>query len=276
VFSNLFVLGQGDGFSSGNSFRYNFYYKNANSTGNSVPDTKKLLSVLIKSLNSIEKPKGRVFLMLSSGKDSVAIAIALSMSNLKDSTTCLTFTNDKPNEESVIASEICNRLGLRHKAVSIDINNKSFSDTLRKGISNFTLPSLDLVTIPYLKCVLENVGKGDLLLDGSGNDVYVGHVPPKWQKQWDTFINRTEYLGRYARNVVHPRTKLAKLFRTRSEFCFAGKYLSFQEAKKIYKETNDVRGYWRDSDKNYNNMDLFDFRAVIRGRHPDQELLCVK
>ena len=110
-----------------------------------------------------------------------------------------------------------------------------------------------------------------------GNDVYFGHVPSTKSmfkmhfhhsiykliyNIFDTYISRTSnfsYFQKFKSQLVVP-----------------GKYFKLSELKKIYSYEDFNLNHWKKLDQLFRNYNVFDFRAVTRGRYYDQNVAMLK
>ena len=274
-FKEVSALGVGDELQN-NTHHINFPYFNNLSSNQTKPTFEKYLRLLSQSIQKKVKDKKAV-LMLSSGKDSVALALAASKI---DSTniTCVTYASENfKDDESFFASNLCKELGLTHKTIRLSNVNSDQSDLLNSFFQSSIFPISDPAAIPYILCLNEVKKELDfeIVLDGMGNDIYMGHVPSKNDIYKNIFNTISPYFQK-ARILIGHESKLNFFFNTRSENTFPGRLFSQLEINKFLDNSFNVRNFWVEQDKKYKNLDNFDFRSIIRGRNYDQNVGMMK
>ncbi|MES9945267.1 MAG: asparagine synthetase B family protein [Candidatus Thiodiazotropha sp.] len=154
---------------------------------------------LIKAVTDCLPEQGRIALTLSGGKDSSALAIALSKI-CPDRVVALTIgQSEKRSDETKDARKVCKALGLQH------ISYYPTDDEIEEGFYKFTAlsdqPIGDPATLPYFLGMTKLPDDCNLILDGTGNDYYFGvsSVPRgiwKYQKRIDIEDRVPKYLWR--------------------------------------------------------------------------------
>lgn len=116
-------------------------------------------------------------LMLSGGKDSTLLAYALKDAGYNN-VVALTYYSGSREDERLDASVVCNALGYVHEVIEANLES-DFNTFISSAGQNF-LPNADFAYVAYLRCAARFSELGvESIVDGMGNDVYVGHVPPK-------------------------------------------------------------------------------------------------
>ena len=155
-----------------NEYRWN----SASSRNDEEPSTTRLRELIAHATDEqVRAGGGDAALMLSSGKDSVALAVALADSG-NQQVPCFTFTAHGGDREHLYAAQLCKRLGLTHHAVSPD-DPAAMKAALMRFFEESSQPTADLSIIPSMM-IAERVGYGTGgLMDGTGNDPYMGWMP---------------------------------------------------------------------------------------------------
>ena len=138
IYENVYALGIGDQLkvkkSGETEFSSDFPYYHNKATGESEPSTKTLLELLCAS---VEKRLGadNGALMMSSGKDSVSIALALKESGLNDKVFAYTYGDPQSGytDEADEAANISEKLCMKHKMISVPQDSK----TVKKALHHF-------------------------------------------------------------------------------------------------------------------------------------------
>lgn len=283
-FDNVFLLGIGDCLLIQRDIQknwslkttINFPYFNVNNNQSSQPSTIKLKELITKSLSRRISSPDKAILMLSSGKDSSGLAIGLKNSHLSK-VRCITFSTEDSNDEAEIASNIAKKLCLNHKIIKIDHDKNFIKNNFYKFFQEMNYPCVDNAMIPYMLCLAKADFDYDTIIDGMGNDIYFGHVPSK-----KAISKMILYRGifKIINNILNkyiPRTSNLTYFgKYKSQLVVPGKYFKVSELNKFYlhSKLNDTE--WETLDKNYQHLNVFDFRAITRGRFYDQTVAMMK
>lgn len=171
--------------------------------GRSISDPNELDAILASELPRFEKhlfdavqdslpTSGRVGLLLSGGKDSSALAIALK--HLAGSRT-LAITVSNPNrqlDESTYASRIAKFLGLEH--FIYNPTDDELFVTANELFSGLGQPVGDPAIIPLVAMFRRLPEEISVIFDGTGNDYYFGITRPigrkiyEWRRMFDRFV----------------------------------------------------------------------------------------
>lgn len=173
-----------------------------------------------------------VFLMVSGGKDSVSVAWALH--ELNRPATLIHCTNRGRENESPEVQRLADMLGFECLLLSDDI--QAVDSFFRQNVHKLPIPMGDPAFFAYLRAVreigtiLDRAGqKNAVVLDGMGNDAYMGHVPPLREK-WLLRLPRFPFLSEsftfliYGHGVTH--YALGTLFKRREERHFSGAFFA--------------------------------------------------
>ncbi len=160
------------------------------------------------------------------------------------------------------------RLGIRHEVVTLPDDPALMRTTLTRFFEEAPQPSADLTTIPYAFITQQHMSPGGGVMDGSGNDTYMGFLS-RWKSRLKANLRvRPRVLSRTVRQRLpldsgvnyFTRSRVASLlplrmFRTHDIFAF-------------YPDAVDTEDYWyREGEKD--NGDLVDFLAATVLRQDD-------
>lgn len=282
IYRNIFVVGIGvsvvvrpvaDRFEL--EFSYVFPFNNASrkSPDAEAPDEALILELLAKAVVDQVDSSRPSFLFHSAGKDSNMIALALAEAGWQSRVTLITQKSLGPADESLISRDIAARLGFRHFIMEPSSSIESWpNDEISNYFSLAPFPCTDDVSMAYpLYAVQIPELKGANIIDGMGNDVYIGHVPTaaEFNKQ-----KYSKYLA--ALNLVSRKMRsegiLYRVSKYRAEHVGIGG-LSDKDASEIYPGFTAVRGYWHSID---DGRDYLDLRSMVRGGIIDQEIFIRK
>lgn len=232
---------------------------------NEVEFTNNLFAAVERSID--ERRKSVLF--LSSGKDSAALAVAMAECCDPSSVHAITYSAPQ-NNESEIASRIANRFGFSHDIISID-NYRLDEVLLKTFFARQLIPSLDLCATVYLHCGLENF-EGCNLVDGMGNDQYIGHIPPKKEAIAAQLQGLIPYSFKTLVGALrHYHRAFAIGSKTRSEMVGFWSFLSHSQLADELTPFSQRRKVWYQIDRAYRGYDYFDLRAELRGSYIDFE-----
>ena len=169
-----------DKITSDSQTSYDFLlYKNS-TNGNSLKSLNYHLnefeSILINSISERIKSAKKVGLLFSAGKDSTAIAIAMSKMP-KENFLAITLSSDEMKEDVKRSVDICKYLGLKQEIISID--EKDIKKGFEFLVSNLDQPMADPASISYVIALQDKFKDIDTFIDGTGNDYYFG-----FKKTW--------------------------------------------------------------------------------------------
>jgi hypothetical protein len=189
-----------------------------------------------------------IYLMASGGKDSLSIAWALSQLGQKCTLVhCRDYLRD---DESVPTREAAALLG--HDYLEIETHLPNVNDFLRERSSLLSLPIADVAFFPYVAAVLRveqkqkaarNSPRSALLLDGMGNDAYMGHIPGGREKRLLSLprchVSESLISYFYGNNYIHYGLEILSRYPYERHFSGAGfsvKGLSHDELQASFRE----------------------------------------
>lgn len=256
-------------------FSHDFPFLNANRlpAGEMQPDEDLILQLLAEATtNRIDESKPS-FLFHSAGKDSNSIALALAEAGWQDKVTLITHKSKGKADESEISAKIAKQLGFKHQILhEVDQMQVEHHQAIEDYFINAPFPCTDNITLAYpLYAYQLPELKGANIIDGMGNDVFIGHIPGGSEfkrQQLSKYLKHSRLFSKHfpSESLFHAAG------RTRSEWTgLSG--LSFSDTKKILPEAYDVSNYWLAKDT---NEDYLDFRPAIRGTIIDQEIFTRK
>ncbi len=281
VFKNLYVLNIGDKAEILKiserleiNFSHHFPYFNFAREKEFLPDENKLLRLLGESTLQKLRSGAPTYLFQSLGKDSNTIALALAECGFHD-LICLTLSTGDRKDESEVAAEIARRLGFKHQKLLIPrrLTPHHFRE-LEFYFENIPLPCVDGVSLAYPFYALQINFRGTNVLDGSGNDIYMGHVPRHVEFKRQKIYPRFCFLRPLADRLPSGNF-LSAITRTRSEM--AGPFgFTFRDTKKLFPPAIPVFPFWKKADQMRKNWDYFDLKADIWGPNLEFDLVMRK
>lgn len=282
AYENLFIVSIGDTAQAQTiagkielSFTHAFPFLNAKrlSETEMAPDEDLILQMLAEATISRLDPSRPSFLFHSAGKDSNSIALALAEAGWQDKVTLITHKSKGARDESAISAKIANQLGFNHQILhEVDQLDQFHKQAIEAYFVSAPFPCTDSVSLAYPLYALQLPSLiGANIIDGMGNDVFIGHIP-----------NALEYKRQRISKYLGCIRSLSHLVPSTSLFHAAGKCrtehtglsgFSFADTKTIYSDGVNTDKYWQSRDT---NLDYLDFRASIRGIIIDQEVFIRK
>jgi asparagine synthase (glutamine-hydrolysing) len=282
VYESIYILGIGDKAWANTSngkielqFSHKFPFMNAKRLPASEiqPDEDYILQLLAEATISRLDTSRPSFLFHSAGKDSNSIALALAEAGWQNKVTLITHKSKGEADESVISEKIAKHLGFRHEVLhEVDKLEASHQKAINNYFVHAPFPCTDDITLAYplysyqlpeLRCAN--------IIDGMGNDVFMGHIPSQSEFSRQKFANYIPFI-RSLSKYFPSEGRIHIPARARAEWTgLSG--LSFSDTKKILNNCYDVSNFWIAKDE---MQDYLDFRASIRGVILDQEIFSRK
>lgn len=283
AYKDIYILGIGDKahISTDNGkidiqFKHDFPFINVNrlSADEMKPDEDLILQMLAEAvINRIDESKPS-FLFHSAGKDSNSIALAIAEAGWQDRITLITHKSKGMADESEISARIAKKMGFKHQVLhEVDMLKAGHKQAISSYFVSSPFPCTDNVSLAYpLYAYQMPELKSANIIDGMGNDVFIGHIPSKAEYKHQK-LSRYLKSSRSISKKFPSESLLHIVGRTRSEWTgLAG--LSFSDVEKILPNAFDVSDYWKLKDNI--TQDYLDFRASVRGAIIDQEIFTRK
>lgn len=274
LYKNLFVLSMGDKLEVATSkdkkleirFDHEYYYFHKYRNSKDEGDIPYFLDLLKEAILKRLNPEKEIYLFHSAGKDSNIIALSLAESDLKDKVICLTLKGPPHKDESLLAKELAKKLGLTHVVFHLpDKINDKHIEFLKRYFQKMMLPCADGVALVYPFYAMEFDFRGVNLLDGSGVDVFAGHIPRKVEFHRQLLFSKFHFL-RPISDRLPTGNLLQKITLTRPEWVgFNG--FTYLWAKKIFPQATPVYPFWRREDKKRKRWDYFDLKGDLWATH---------
>lgn len=285
VYKNIFIVGIGDKaqVSTVNGkidvqFSHEFPYSNLLrlAEGEMKPNEDFILQTMAEAtINRIDSERPS-FLFHSAGKDSNIIALALAEAGWQDKVTLVTHKSKGGKDESEISKKIAKDLGFKHQILhEVDNLTDFHKEVIQNYFSLTPLPNTDNVSLAYPLYSLQIPElKGANLIDGMGNDVFIGHIPGVRELRSAKVARYTGTLG-WIGDFFGCTSHLFAATRTRVEKVgFSG--FSWPESERIYSKSVNISKLWKQQDKDFRSVDYLDVRSELRGGNIDQEVFMRK
>lgn len=274
IIKNLFVLSIGDEVvieREGDSklelkFSHKYHYFHSYRYKEKSADPQFFLGLLKEAILKRLLEGREIFLFHSAGKDSNLIALALAESEIKDRVICITLKGPEGKDESLIAKELAKKMGLRHIIFSLpDKITFRHIDFLRSYFQEMIIPCTDGVSLVYPFYAMEFDFKGKNLIEGSGVDVFVGHLPRKVEFERQKLFTKFQFLRALA-EVFPTGNPLRKITLTRAEWIGLDGF-TLRDAKKFCARVKSVFPYWKEEEKKRRDWDYLDLKGDLWATH---------
>ena len=252
------------------SFGRRYPYLQADSTGESQPSTSSLLGILTAATDrQLNDAGGDGFLMMSSGKDSVSVAVALAEGGHNE-ISCVTYRTGPEDTETDIAAEMCRRLGLTHRTFDVPDEPSVVEADLVQFFQASPRPCADLVQIPYALVVGDSGLASGAVLDGGGNDLYMGIVPNRKFKAMQGLRLRNEWLAQRVENLIPTDSVVNYFTRSRVATQLSGRTFRLPDTRQFYPDVVDTRPFWAQISDETAEIGAIDLGTTVATAFHDQ------
>lgn len=255
-------------------FRNDFRFVAERSLENSKPDLSSLKKEIYSSVEKCLSNDSENIFMQSGGKDSTVLVQALSQYRESHNIRCITYEANFRDKESHVAESISKHYGLDHHIVSPDYDLE-FSLLKKHYAMQNSILSADCTLPPYLHILSKFQGAN--VIDGLGNDMYMGYIGSKIEKFLGYF--NLSWFQKYEpskfSNSEFLNYGLSTIFMTSQERMFPGTKLAVSEIMRItgLKHEKYFRDFLINTSKNFH---IDDTKASIRARFCDYALFQTK
>ncbi|QGG47199.1 hypothetical protein [Heliorestis convoluta] len=284
IYKNLYCIGIGDTFElyvEGNQIKYKhchkfpFFNKNRGINGYTEAKYEEIILLLSKSVSEFNNINNKKYLFLSAGKDSMSLALAIATAGYQKEVECITYKAPREQDESSIVQAITNKLGLKHRIIELPKKiEKNHVQSIELFFYESPFPCLDnaILAYPIYAGLLDL--ESSTVIDGMGNDVYIGHIPTSKEYNRQKYLSSLSKFKKFSSNLSYSNF-LLELFKYRVELVgISG--LQFNVAKRLFNKSIDVNEYWCNEEKKKQDWDYLDLRADTRGCVLDQLVMMNK
>jgi asparagine synthase (glutamine-hydrolysing) len=248
------------------------FYRDTNKTNS--PDDSEILSLLSKATISKINPSKETYMFHSSGKDSNMLALALSESNYKD----ITFVSHKSegaSDESQVSKSIAEKLGFKHSVLSLpDRLEKKHYDSINDYFTNIPLPVIDEVTLAYPIYNTQLNFKESNIIDGLGNDSYIGYIPNKREYILATYLSKFSFLKNLT-NKLNSENYFNIFGLNKIEWTGFMGFMN-KDLSDFYPDFISSDKYWIDLERSLKHLSYIELKAQVRGGFLDHEMFMRK
>ena len=271
IYKNIFIVGVGDTAvirTMNNKvdieFSHEFPFFNKNRNNEADVDENYIIEMLAEATISRLKVNTESYLFHSAGKDSNMIALSLAEAGHQNKITCITHQSKGDTDESEISKNIASKLGFKHQILyEPNTLDKKHMDSFEYYFENIPLPCTDDATLAYSLYTSQVEFQNANIIDGSGNDIYMGHIPSNLE-----FDRQAKYSFFHRLRPIAGKLSSGSRFDiiTKTKTEYAGMNgISYGDSQHILKDAYNVYGYWKNEDEKRHDWDYFDIRADIWG-----------
>jgi hypothetical protein len=276
VFEGVSRLGSGDTFTVTNEHDHltaanssEYPWLSEFSRQDQVPSTTRLRELIAIAMDDqLTAAGGEGILMLSSGKDSVALAVALSDTG-HTNVQCVTYKADPNDTEHIYASELCERLGLEHHTIQLPDDPAVTKAAMVRFFEWSVIPSADQGTIPYAIVVDEAKLESGGIIDGGGNDAYMGHLLSGRGRLKDSLRIRNRSIARLVTNLVPHDSPVNYFARSKAGAVLPNRMFRDRETRRFYADARETEDYWYQLSSDTGDLSMPDFMALSKMRHTE-------
>jgi asparagine synthetase B (glutamine-hydrolysing) len=227
-----------------------------------------LLELLVSSTErQLAGLPGDGVLMMSSGKDSVAVAIALA--ELGVHTPSVTFKAAGDDTEHMVAARICRRLGLDHRTVEMPADSAITQANLVRFFEDSPSPTADHAAIAYVASLAATGISEGGCLDGGGNDPYMGYLVSDASRTKLRYRIRGRRAASAIKRVIPVDSPVNYLARSKAGALLPGRNPRFRETTLFYPEVLDTESFWYRQGRLAADQGLEGELTVSRLRHTE-------
>lgn len=248
-------------------FDYSYPWLRGLSRETNEPDTDRLFHLLTRATaERVESAGGRGVLMLSSGKDSSAVALALAEAGLSEVDT-VTYSTGADDPEPPVAAAIARRLGLRHHVVDLSSVRGSVPGALLRFFRANALPGTDLSQIPYILAIAAMDGAEGTVLDGGGNDPYMGYPPKGRDLAKLRWMLRGQPVARMVQRMTPVDSPWNYVARSPAEATLPGRTPRMRHVAALYPDAIDIGSWWYGCAETKGRIEPIRLYAEVSERH---------
>ena len=247
------------------SFSLEFPYLSGLSREDQAPDPERLLGLLASATADALASETGAILLLSAGKDSTGLALALAEAGRTD-VACVTYAGEG-DDEHVFASGVCRKLGLEHRVFSLDTLGDAVPDMLRRFFTESPAPAGDLAQIPTVLAAASESGPGRAIVEGTGNDATFGYVPRRKDRTAARLAVGRWGPADHLKALVPPGSRLNHLLKDPVELNWSGLRVRHVDTRRLFEGAVNTSRHWREVRRGLKGVDTIDARGLLRGRH---------
>lgn len=282
IYKNLYVvttgiIGQLEFADGAVRFNYHFdfpFLREKRHLDNNLED-REIFEMIYSSTQEKLKKDQACYLFHSAGKDSNMIALAIAEAGHQQSVTLITHGAVRGEDESEVSKALADKMGYKHRVLREVVDIDKHFDEICRFFTEVPFPCLDNVCLAYPLYVTQMPElRCSTIIDGMGNDVYMGHVPKRWDFAGRMIQPASKMLRKYSQKssslgILH------HLSRSRAEWISPIGF-TYAESSLFMSGMSETAPYWYKLDGQFSSLDNYDFRSFIMGTCLSQEMMMRK
>jgi asparagine synthetase B (glutamine-hydrolysing) len=273
VYANVYQLGVGDRLivdPDGGEARFtvDYPYFDESSRGDGRYDAgclRKLLGDAVARAVPADEP---ALLMQSAGKDSAGLLLGIAEAGL-DNVRAVTYDAAYLEQEASPAKELARHFGVPHSVVATD--PAAEIDAFLRFAERSPAVCADVTLFPYLLALEQSGVERGVVVDGLGNDGYMGYVEPRRDATLRVVASARRFPRLWGRfEPPDAGARLAYVWKTMqmypAERCLAGSRLAPSTVRRLIPSETLFLRHFAAVDRKWRHRSPVDFRSFVRGR----------
>ena len=273
LYENVYRLGVGDRMTvdpDGGEARFtvDYPYFDKHSRGDGGYDAGRLRRLLGAAVARAVPAGEPALLMQSAGKDSAGLLLGIAEAGL-DNVRAVTYDPRYREQEAAPAHELARHFGVPHSVVATD--PAAELDAFLRFAERSPAVCADVALFPYLLALEQSGVDRGVVVDGLGNDGYMGYVEPRRDATLRAFASARRFPRIWGRlEPPDAGARLAYLWKTiqmyPAERCLAGSRLAPSTVQRLIPSETPFLRHFESVDRSWRHLSPVDFRSFVRGR----------
>ena len=269
LYAHVYTLGVGDRFDpERGAFSVDYPWFERSSREDRGYDPQVLRMLLGEAVARSVPPDEPTLFMQSAGKDSAGLLVGLAQAG-RTNVRAVTYDARHGEQEAAPAAELARRLGVPHSVVESD--PEAELEAYLRFAARSPSTCADVTLFSYLHALDRCGVAGGVVMDGLGNDGYMGYVVPSrdaWLSRLSLARRIPSLWGRTEPPAVGARA--AYLWKTFQMFpaerCLAGSRLAPRTVLRLIPCETPFGRHFAELDRRWSGLSPLDFRSYVRAR----------
>ncbi|MBN2980654.1 asparagine synthase-related protein [Cohnella algarum] len=249
-------------------YEVDFPYLSNKSMNKQHSSNNELKKVLTDAVSVLDHEKRDIYIMQSSGKDSTALMLALKEAQIKN-VNAITYNPNYRENEASDAKAIAKSFNYNHTIINADPLGEY--DSFIRFCEKSPAINGDYALISYIYSLEKGKAEKGIVIDGMGNDIYMGHIPSKLESRLKQYSIIKLFPFLWDKFEVPPLgTKMSYALKSfmmyPTERVISGSHVSHSNVLDIFPHQTQYRSFFKSLYINYKRLSEVDLRAYVRGR----------